>query len=39
MILQLDDNYLIVSDERNFILQKKMDREKNPLGRISAWFR
>ena len=30
MILQLDDNYRIVSDERNFILQKKTDPEKNP---------
>ncbi len=30
MILQLDDNYRIVSDERNFILQKKANPEKNP---------
>ncbi len=30
MILQLDDNYRIVSDERNFILQRKADPEKNP---------
>jgi len=30
MILPIDDNYRIVSDEHNFILQKKMDPEKNP---------
>ena len=30
MILQLDDNYRILSDERNFILQRKADPEKNP---------
>ena len=30
MILQLDDNYRIVSDEHNFILQKKTDPEKDP---------
>ncbi len=30
MILQLDDNYRIVTDEYNFILQRKMDPEKNP---------
>ena len=30
MILQLDDNYRIVSDEHNFILQRKSDPEKNP---------
>ncbi len=30
MILQLDDNYRIATDEYNFILQKKMDPEKNP---------
>ncbi len=30
MILQLDDKYRIVSDERNFILQRKTDPKKNP---------
>ncbi len=30
MILQLDDNYRIVSDEHNFILQRKTDPKKNP---------
>jgi len=30
MILQLDDNYRIATDEHNFILQRKMDPEKNP---------
>ncbi len=30
MILQLDDSYRIVTDENNFILQRKMDPEKNP---------
>ncbi len=30
MILKLDNNYRIVSDERNFILQKKANPEKNP---------
>ncbi len=30
MILQLDDNYRIVSDEPNFILQKRTDPEKDP---------
>ncbi len=30
MILQLDDNYRIVSDEHNFILQKRTDPEKDP---------
>jgi len=30
MILRLDDKYRIVSDERNFILQKKANPEKNP---------
>jgi len=30
MILQLDDNHRIVTDERNFILQRKTDPEKNP---------
>ncbi len=30
MILQLDDNYRIVSDEHNFILQRKADPKKNP---------
>ncbi len=29
MILQLDNNYRIATDEYNFILQKKMDPEKN----------
>ncbi len=29
MILQLDDNYRIAKDEYNFILQRKMDPEKN----------
>ncbi len=29
MILQLDDNYRITTDEYNFILQRKMDPEKN----------
>ena len=32
MILQLDDNYRIVSDEHNFILQMKADPRKNPRG-------
>ena len=30
MILQLDDSYRIVSDEHNFILQKKTDPQKDP---------
>ena len=30
MILQLNENYRIVSDEHNFILQKKTDPEKDP---------
>ena len=30
MILQIDDNYRIVSDEHNFILQRKADPKKNP---------
>ncbi len=30
MILPLDDNYRIVSDEHNFILQRKVDPNKNP---------
>ena len=30
MILQLDDKYRIVSDEHNFILQRKADPKKNP---------
>ncbi len=30
MILQLDDGYRIVSDEHNFILQRKSDPNKNP---------
>ncbi len=30
MILQLHDNYRITTDEYNFILQRKMDPEKNP---------
>ncbi len=30
MILQLDDKYRIVSDEHNFILQRKSDPKKNP---------
>ncbi len=30
MILQLDNNYRIATDEYNFILQRKMDPEKNP---------
>jgi len=30
MILRLDDNYRIVSDEHNFILQRKSDPKKNP---------
>jgi len=30
MILQLDENYRIVSDEHNFILQRKADPKKNP---------
>lgn len=30
MILQIDDNYRIVTDEYNFILQRKMDPKKNP---------
>ncbi len=29
-MLQLDDKYRIMSDERNFILQKKANPEKNP---------
>ena len=32
MILRLDDKYRIISDERNFILQRKSDPEKNPRG-------
>jgi len=30
MILQLDDNYRIVSDEHNFTLQRKANPNKNP---------
>ena len=30
MILQLEDNYRIVSDEHNFTLQRKSDPKKNP---------
>ncbi len=30
MILQLNDEYRIFSDEHNFILQRKTDPEKNP---------
>ena len=30
VILQLDDSYKIVTDEYNFILQKKMDPDKSP---------
>ena len=30
MILQLNDNYRIFSDEHNFILQRKTNPEKNP---------
>ncbi len=30
MILQLDNKYRIVSDEHNFILQRKSDPKKNP---------
>ncbi len=30
MILQLDNKYRIVSDEHNFILQRKSDPRKNP---------
>jgi len=30
MILQLDDNYRIVSDEHNFTLQRKANPKKNP---------
>lgn len=30
MILPLDDNYRIATDKCNFILQRKMDPEKNP---------
>ena len=30
MILKLDDNYRIVSDEHNFTLQRKSDPKKNP---------
>ena len=30
MVLQIDDNYRIATDEYNFILQRKMDPEKNP---------
>ena len=30
MILQLDDHYRIVSDEHNFILQRKANPKKNP---------
>ncbi len=30
MILQLDNNYRITTEEYNFILQRKMDPEKNP---------
>ena len=32
MILQLDNKYRIVSDEHNFILQRKSDPKKNPRG-------
>jgi hypothetical protein len=32
MILQLDDKYRIISDEHNFILQRKADPKKNPRG-------
>ncbi len=30
MILQLEHNYRIATDEYNFILQRRMDPEKNP---------
>ena len=30
MILQLDDNYRIVTDEHTFTLQRKSDPKKNP---------
>ncbi len=30
MILKLDDKYRIVSDEHNFILQRKTNPKKNP---------
>ena len=30
MILQIDDNYRIVSDEHNFTLQRKANPKKNP---------
>jgi len=30
MILKLDNNYRIFSDEHNFILQRKTDPDKNP---------
>ncbi len=30
VILQIDDNYRVATDEYNFILQRKMDPEKNP---------
>ena len=30
MILQFDDNYRFVSDEHNFILQRKVDPGKDP---------
>ena len=37
MILQLDDIYRIVSDEHNFILQRRSDPKKNPRkGRKAA---
>ena len=36
MILQLDDNYRIVSDEHNFTLQRKANPKKNPRKRKKA---
>ena len=37
MILQLDDIYRIVSDQHNFILQRRSDPKKNPRkGRKAA---
>ena len=39
MILQLDDKHRIVSDEHNFILQKKMKPRKNNKAKkdIESW--
>ena len=36
MILQLDDNYRIVSDEHNFTFQRKANPKKNPRKRKKA---